>query len=248
MDRYLSLLSRTSASSSAAAAAAAAAGGGSALQQLPQVVTSSKLVLISLTSLLIAEKFDHTVKPSDTLHHIKYLLSLSGCSAKAGDVNRLESFILATLGFDVNLPTSHGYLLRYVRAGELELFETRIAACLLDRLLLEYDMLSFLPSLVAASVVLLVRTLSDKEPWTSTLRHYAVYEEEQLQECCKAIQKVLQREEDARSSAALDPQPKYHHPLLVNTTHQPGDIIRHAHTQFVYSHLLFIRPDFIEDE
>ena len=246
MDRYLSLLSRAAASTSAAAAAAAAAAGGPASRQLPQVVTSSKLTLISLTSLLIAEKFDHTIKSSDIQHHIKYLLSLSGSSAKAGDISRLESFILATLGFDVNLPTSLGYLLRYVRAGELELFETRISACLLDRLLIEYDMLAFLPSLIAASVVLLVRTLSAKEPWTSTLRHYAVYEEEQLQDCCKAIQKVLRREEDARTSATLDPQPHYHHPLLVDSTHQPGDIIRHAHTQFVYGHLLFISPS--EDE
>ena len=239
MDRYLSLLSRVP----------AAAAEGSAFRLLPQATKSKALVLISLTSLLIAEKFDHianTNRPSDIiLGYIEDLLSLGGFSAK---VNGLESLILATLDYDVNLPTSHGYLLRYVRAGELELSENRIAACLLDRLLLEYDMLSFLPSLVAASVVLLVRTLSDKEPWTSTLRHYAVYEEEQLQECCKAIQKVLQREGVARSSAALDPQSPYPHLFLVNKTHQPGDFIRHAHTKLVYSRLLFIRPDFIEDE
>ncbi|GKF62231.1 cyclin A1,1, partial [Tanacetum coccineum] len=58
---------------------------------------------------------------------------------------------------------------------------------------LEYDMLQYAPSLVAASAIFLARYVQSplQKPWDSTLRHYTQYQPSDLSECVKALHALV---------------------------------------------------------
>uniref|UniRef100_A0A804NT29 Cyclin-A1-1 n=1 Tax=Zea mays TaxID=4577 RepID=A0A804NT29_MAIZE len=58
--------------------------------------------------------------------------------------------------------------------------------------LLEYSLLSYPPSLIAASAIFLARFVLQptKYPWNSTLAHYTHYKPSELSECVKTLHRL----------------------------------------------------------
>uniref|UniRef100_A0A804REZ7 B-like cyclin n=1 Tax=Zea mays TaxID=4577 RepID=A0A804REZ7_MAIZE len=58
--------------------------------------------------------------------------------------------------------------------------------------LLEYSLLSYSPSLIAASAIFLARFVLQptKYPWNSTLAHYTQYKPSELSECVKTLHRL----------------------------------------------------------
>uniref|UniRef100_A0A804QAR1 Cyclin C-terminal domain-containing protein n=1 Tax=Zea mays TaxID=4577 RepID=A0A804QAR1_MAIZE len=58
--------------------------------------------------------------------------------------------------------------------------------------LLEYSLLSYSPSLIAASAIFLARFVLQptKYPWNSTLAHYTQYKRSELSECVKTLHRL----------------------------------------------------------
>lgn len=73
------------------------------------------------------------------------------------NLNQMEVDILTVIKWDINAPTIYSFLLRYQRAGSLTPNAHNIAVCIAERCLLEYDLLLFPPSLLAASIVCMAR-------------------------------------------------------------------------------------------
>jgi len=88
------------------------------------------------------------------------------------EIISLELEILETLHWQVRVPTAQTFLKRYMLAGQLSMRQCLIATCLCERTLLDYSLLQYLPSLIAASIVSLVRILFRLDGWSSTLEHY----------------------------------------------------------------------------
>uniref|UniRef100_A0A0E0FJ45 Cyclin C-terminal domain-containing protein n=1 Tax=Oryza nivara TaxID=4536 RepID=A0A0E0FJ45_ORYNI len=59
--------------------------------------------------------------------------------------------------------------------------------------LLEYNLLSYPPSLVAASAIFLAKFILQpaKHPWNSTLAHYTQYKSSELSDCVKALHRLF---------------------------------------------------------
>lgn len=74
-------------------------------------------------------------------------------------INELQ--ILETIDWQVTGPHIASYLGRYSAAAKLNRIQMQIAYCACERLLLEYRMIPFPPSLVAASVICMTKCLSD---------------------------------------------------------------------------------------
>ncbi|KAF5942297.1 hypothetical protein HYC85_019939 [Camellia sinensis] len=109
-------------------------------------------------------------------------------------VLQMESAVLNYLKFEMTAPTAKCFLRRFVRAAQgvneapsmqLECLANYVA----ELSLLEYNMLCYAPSLIAASAIFLANyiLLPSKRPWNSTLRHYTLYQPSDLCECVKAL-------------------------------------------------------------
>ncbi|THG05964.1 hypothetical protein TEA_008371 [Camellia sinensis var. sinensis] len=110
------------------------------------------------------------------------------------EVLQMESAVLNYLKFEMTAPTAKCFLRRFVRAAQgvneapsmqLECLANYVA----ELSLLEYNMLCYAPSLIAASAIFLANyiLLPSKRPWNSTLRHYTLYQPSDLSECVKAL-------------------------------------------------------------
>ena len=78
----------------------------------------------------------------------------------------MERLILATLKFGLTQPTPFQFLARWNKAGECDVNTSRLSAYFSEISMLEYRMLAYKPSLVAAASVYLARRYSQvREAW-----------------------------------------------------------------------------------
>ncbi|KAK8692208.1 hypothetical protein V6N13_075682 [Hibiscus sabdariffa] len=128
-----------------------------------------------------------------TLSNLNTPLKLSALK----QVLEMESSVLNYLKFEMTAPTSKCFLRRFVRAAqginEVPLMQLECMANYIAELsLLEYSMLCYAPSLVAASAIFLAKfiLIPSKKPWNSTLQHYTLYKPSDLFECVKDLHRL----------------------------------------------------------
>ena len=155
-------------------------------------VTRPKLQLVGVAALLIATKYEEI-----------YQLPLSDCTHICDNaydkeqILSMEEDILKTLDYRVTIPSAHAFLLRYLKAadinpskvptGSLAKKVIQISCFLLDSSLSSYYLLSFLPSQLAAAAIFVARKTVGKNAWSRTLQHYTQYREEEVLPVARAI-------------------------------------------------------------
>lgn len=75
--------------------------------------------------------------------------------------------------------------------------------------LLDYGMLSFLPSVIAAAGVYLANLMLKRQPWDGNLRHFSTYVPSDLSQCVVALAAVHQAVTNSSQLAAI--REKYGH-------------------------------------
>ncbi|CAI9786621.1 unnamed protein product [Fraxinus pennsylvanica] len=110
------------------------------------------------------------------------------------EVLQMESAVLNYLKFEMTAPTTKCFLRRFVRAAQgineaSSLHLECLANYIAELSLLEYNMLCFFPSLVAASSIFLAKyiILPSKMPWNTTLLHYTLYQPSDLRNCVLSL-------------------------------------------------------------
>nr|KYP69950.1 Cyclin-A1-1 [Cajanus cajan] len=106
----------------------------------------------------------------------------------------MESDVLNFLKFGVTVPTARCFMRRFIivaqRTCKVPLLQLEYFADYLTELsLLEYGMLKYTPSLIAASATFLAKyiLLPSEKPWNPTLKHYTCYQASELRECVKGL-------------------------------------------------------------
>ncbi|TKY74240.1 Cyclin-A1-1 protein [Spatholobus suberectus] len=112
-------------------------------------------------------------------------------------VLQMESVVLNFLKFEMTAPTVKCFLRRFVRAAQgVDEVPSLQLECLTNYIaelsLLEYSMLCYAPSLVAASAIFLAKFIlfPSKKPWNSTLQHYTLYQPSDLCVCVKDLHRL----------------------------------------------------------
>ncbi|XP_071689148.1 cyclin-A1-1-like [Rutidosis leptorrhynchoides] len=114
-------------------------------------------------------------------------------------VEKMQDLVLETLDFDLFVVTVVSVLSRFVRVAAQGVKEEEkvplkcLAYYISEFSLLEYDMLRYPPSLIAASAIFLARYVlfPSHKPWNSTLRDYTHYQPSDLYECVKALHALV---------------------------------------------------------
>ncbi|XP_047981326.1 cyclin-A1-4-like [Salvia hispanica] len=153
------------------------------------VMDRQRLQLLGVACMMIASKYEEICAPQ-----VEEFCYITDNTYVKEEVLQMESAVLNYLKFEMTAPTAKCFLRRFVRVAqgvnEAPLLQLECMANYVAELsLLEYSMLSFAPSLIAASSIFLARyiLLPAKKPWNATLRHYTLYQPSELRDCVLAL-------------------------------------------------------------
>jgi hypothetical protein len=158
------------------------------------------LQLVGISAMLIASKYEEIYPPE-----LKDFVYLTDKAYDKDQVRRMECEILSVLEFQVTIPSTWRFLERYARISELDEISLCLAKYMIELPLLEYAMLKYAPSLIAASAVFLAMKIFRKEPaWNPRLLFHTKYNESQLRPCAKDLLVLFQSAPKHTLSAIRD--------------------------------------------
>lgn len=113
-------------------------------------VKRSKLQLVGVTALLLACKYEEIYPPE-----VKDCVYITDRAYQRSDVLNMEQDIVHKLRFKMTVPTAYPFLQRFLNLVDASPLTRHAANYYMERTLQEHDMLSFKPSMVAISAVVL---------------------------------------------------------------------------------------------
>ncbi|KAJ4898886.1 Cyclin-B2-2 [Raphanus sativus] len=154
-----------------------------------QAVVRKKLQLVGLVALLLACKYEEVSVPI-----VEDLVVISDKAYTRNDVLEMEKIMLNTLQFNMSLPTQYPFLKRFLKAAKSDKKLETLASFLIELALVDYEMLRYQPSLLAASAVYTAQcTIHGFSEWNSTCEFHSHYSENQLRECSRRMVSLHQK-------------------------------------------------------
>ncbi|XP_027368331.1 cyclin-A1-1-like [Abrus precatorius] len=162
-----------------------------------------RLQLLGVASMMIASKYEEICAPQ-----VEEFCYITDNTYLKEEVLQMESAVLNYLKFEMTAPTIKCFLRRFVGAAKdvTEVLSLQLE-CLTNYIaelsLLEYSMLCYAPSLIAASAIFLARFIlfPSKKPWNSTLQHYTLYQPSDLCACVKDLHRLCCNSHDSNLPA-----------------------------------------------
>lgn len=153
-------------------------------------VKRGNLQLVGITAMLVASKYEEIYAPN-----IEEFCFITDNTYTREDVLNMEKDVLGLLEFDLAQPSAKTFLRRYIKAASAEIhldvvFEF-LVSYLAELSLMDYTLLQYLPSHIAASCILLGLFLLNKPRWSGTLYHYSSYVPKDLKHCVQSIHKLF---------------------------------------------------------
>ncbi|KAH1215207.1 Cyclin-A1-1 [Glycine max] len=166
-----------------------------------------RLQLLGVSCMMIASKYEEICAPQ--VEEFRYITDNTYLKE---EVLQMESAVLNYLKFEMTAPTVKCFLRRFVRAAAHDVQEipSLQLECLTNFIaelsLLEYSMLCYPPSQIAASAIFLARFIlfPSKKPWNSTLQHYTLYRPSDLCACVKDLHRLCCSSHDSNLPAIRD--------------------------------------------
>ncbi|XP_057820921.2 G2/mitotic-specific cyclin S13-7 isoform X1 [Cryptomeria japonica] len=148
-----------------------------------QSVPTSDLQLLGATAMLLACKYEEVSVPS-----LEDFVAMSGSINANNEILKMEISILTALEFSLTVPTPYVFLSMFLQAAGSD-DKLEAAACFLIELaLVEYEMVMYSPSMLAAAALYTARcTLGIHPFWNPTLEFHTNCTEANLKECAKII-------------------------------------------------------------
>ncbi|KAK3146754.1 hypothetical protein QOZ80_3BG0271480 [Eleusine coracana subsp. coracana] len=171
-----------------------------------------KLQLLGVSAMLIASKYEEISPPN-----VEDFCYITDNTYTKQEVVKMESDILNVLKFEMGNPTTKTFLRIFIKSAHEDnkkypsLSLEFLGSYLAELSLLDYGLLRFLPSLVAASVVFVARLTLDPHtnPWTKKLQTVTGYKPSELKDCVTTIHE-LQLNRKGSSYMAIRDKYKQH--------------------------------------
>ncbi|KAK1274176.1 Cyclin-B2-2 [Acorus gramineus] len=154
-----------------------------------QIVVRKKLQLVGVTAMLLACKFQDVSVPS-----VENLILITDCAYTRNEVLEMEMLMLNTLQFEMCVPTPYVFMRRFLKAAEADIKMKHLSFFMTELCLVEYEMLKFRPSFLAAAATYTAQcTLRGFKYWSRTSQLHTNYAEDQLLECSRLMVDFHQR-------------------------------------------------------
>ncbi|KAG5380082.1 hypothetical protein IGI04_027924 [Brassica rapa subsp. trilocularis] len=148
-----------------------------------QHVPRKKLQLVGVTAMLLACKYEEVSVPV-----VDDLIVISDKAYTRREVLDMEKLMANTLQFNFCLPTPYVFIRRFLKAAQSDKKVELLSFFIIEPCLVEYEMLQYAPSQLAASAIYTAQsTLKGFEEWSKTCEFYTGYTEEKLMECSRKM-------------------------------------------------------------
>ncbi|XP_052480013.1 G2/mitotic-specific cyclin-2 isoform X1 [Gossypium raimondii] len=146
-----------------------------------QTVMRKKLQLVGLVAMLLACKYEEVSVPI-----VGDLILISDKAYSRKEVLEMERLMLNTLQFNMSFPTPYVFMKRFLKAAQSDKKLELLSFFLIELALVEYEMLKFQPSLLAAAAIYTAQcSLNGYKQWSKTCEWHSSYTEDQLLECSR---------------------------------------------------------------
>ncbi|KAG2536650.1 cyclin-A3-1-like [Panicum virgatum] len=191
-----------------------------------RALNRQRLQLLGVSAMLIASKYEEISPPN-----VEDFCYITDNTYTKQEVVKMESDILNVLKFEMGNPTTKTFLRLFIRSAQEDnkkyhsLSLEFLGSYLAELSLLDYGLLRFLPSLVAASVVFVARLTLDPHtnPWSKKMQTLTGYKPSELKDCVTAIHEL---QLNRKCSSMMATQDKYKQPRFkgVSTLLPPVEI------------------------
>ncbi|KAK4489906.1 hypothetical protein RD792_000554 [Penstemon davidsonii] len=148
-----------------------------------QSVVRKKLQLVGVTALLLACKYEEVSVPV-----VEDLILISDKAYTRKEVLDMEKLMVNTLQFNMSVPTPYVFMRRFLKAAQSDKKLEMLSYFMIELCLVEYEMLRFPPSLLAAAAIFTAQcTFSGRKEWSKTSEWHTNYTENILLECAKLV-------------------------------------------------------------
>ena len=151
-------------------------------------VQKRQLQLVGVGALMIATKYEEIYPPE-----VKDFVHITDNAYTSEDVLFIEREMLRVLEYNVTITSPYRFLERYNRLQRSSEDGFYLSQYMIELGLLDYRMLKYKPSLLAASAIFLSnKFLKNSEAWPSVLRENSTYRDIDLKTCAKDLCVLLQ--------------------------------------------------------
>ncbi|KAJ8604708.1 hypothetical protein CTAYLR_006544 [Chrysophaeum taylorii] len=150
------------------------------------IVERSNLQLVGVAALLLASKYEEIYPPE-----LKDLVYITDKAYTQEQILLMEEKMVKALFYKMTISSTHCFMMRYLKAGHADRRMVWLASFICERMLQEYSMLKYLPSMLAASAVYIARKNLGRNAWSPTLLHYTQYSEPALRMCLEDMEAML---------------------------------------------------------
>jgi len=141
-----------------------------------QVLPRKKLQLVGVTAMLLACKYEEVSVPV-----VEDLVLISDRAYTKGQILEMEKLILNTLQFNMSVPTPYVFMMRFLKAADSDKQLELVSFFMLELCLVEYQMLKYQPSLLAAAAVYTAQCAVNRcQHWTKVCESHSKYTGDQL--------------------------------------------------------------------
>ncbi|KAI4388509.1 hypothetical protein MLD38_000830 [Melastoma candidum] len=148
-----------------------------------QQIARKKLQLVGVTAMLLACKYEEVSVPV-----VDDLIIISDRAYSRKEVLDMEKMMVNTLQFNMSVPTPYVFMRRFLKAAQSDKNLELLAFFVIELCLVEYQMLEYPPSLLAATAVYTAQcTVTRTQQWSKTCELHTSYSEDQLLGCARLM-------------------------------------------------------------
>lgn len=163
--------------------------------------------LVGVTCMLIASKYEEIYAPQ-----VDEFCYITDNTYTREDVLLMERTVLDALDFELTQPTTRLFLRQYLQAAECDIKVDFFANFLAELALLDYKLLKFSPSILAAATLYLALETLGNCPWSPNLVHQTGIREDYLIECVAELRRchISASKSSLRAAREKYAHTKYH--------------------------------------
>ncbi|KAM9366488.1 G2/mitotic-specific cyclin-B2-like [Symphorus nematophorus] len=159
-----------------------------------QPVSRRKLQLVGVTAMLVACKYEEMYAPE--VGDFAYITDNAFTKAQ---ILEMEQLVLKTLNFQLGRPLPLHFLRRASKVANSDVERHMLAKYLMELTLIDYDMVHYRPSEIAAAALCLSQLLLEGLPWSPKQKHYSTYDEAHLKPIMQHIAKNVMMVNDGKT-------------------------------------------------